>query len=97
MFFIKSAALATDFFVTDPAEIRSAVQQAQPGDTLTMKNGYWKDVQIIFEGNGTETDSILLRAETPGMVRITGRSYLRIGGEYLIVKGLFKIRVTITM
>jgi poly(beta-D-mannuronate) lyase len=61
---------------------------AQPGDTLVMKNGIWHNQNILFEGNGAEGDSILLRAETPGYVILNGSSRLIIDGSYLKVDGL---------
>lgn len=61
---------------------------AQPGDTLIMRAGIWVDQQIKFVGNGTADKPIVLLAEEGGKVFITGKSYLRIAGEYLIVDGL---------
>ncbi len=80
--------LATDYLVSTPAEIKSAMTKAQPGDTLTMKNGVWNNAEIIFQGNGTAAKPILLRVEKPGYVILTGNSILRIGGSYLVVDGL---------
>jgi len=80
---------ANDYYVNNSAEISSAMTQAQPGDTLTMANGIWVHQDIDFIGNGTENDPILLRAETPGSVILTGRSRMDIAGSYLIVDGLY--------
>ena len=79
---------ATDYYVTSAGEISSAMVVAQPGDTLTMANGVWQDSYIIFDGNGEEGNPILLRAETPGFVNLTGNARLRIAGSYLVVDGL---------
>ncbi len=65
------------------------MQIAQPGDTLTMTEGEWIDQRIVFQGNGAEGDSILLRAQRPGYVILTGTSTLRISGDYLKVDGLY--------
>jgi poly(beta-D-mannuronate) lyase len=83
------SALATEYYVTTPGEITSVMYVAQPGDTLTMANGVWTDALIVFEGNGTEEQPILLRSETPGDVILSGSSNLRIAGDYLIVDGLY--------
>jgi poly(beta-D-mannuronate) lyase len=80
--------LAEDYLVHNRGEISSAMNQAQPGDTLTMANGVWQDQNIDFSGSGVEGDSILLRAETPGHVILNGSSRLSIDGEYLKVDGL---------
>ena len=64
------------------------MDNAQPGDTLTMSNGIWTNEQITFKGDGVKGDSILLRVETPGHVLLTGNSRLSINGTYLKVDGL---------
>ncbi len=80
---------AEEFFVSSASEISSTLAIAQPGDTLTMTNGRWTDVDIRFDGNGTEEAPILLRAQTPGRVILDGSSQLRIGGNWMVVDGLF--------
>ena len=71
------AVLAKDYLVTSQKEYRSAHKKLKPGDNIILKDGEWNDFQMIA-----------LRAETPGGVKITGRSNLRIGGAYLAVSGL---------
>ena len=70
-------------------EFREAVRHAQPGDTITMANGIWRDANLVFDADGAVGDSITVRAETPGEVILTGQSRLRIGGQYLKVEGLW--------
>jgi len=65
-----------------------AVKSAEPGDTITLANGVWKDFEILFTGEGTEEKPIRLTAETKGEVILTGQSNLRIAGEHLEVSGL---------
>ncbi|TAN00072.1 MAG: hypothetical protein EPN39_05140, partial [Chitinophagaceae bacterium] len=48
--------------VNNAYDISKAMQSAKPGDTLVMQNGIWKDQKIIFEGNGTENNPIVLMA-----------------------------------
>ena len=74
--------------VADAKELNEAIANAEPGTTITMANGVWKDVQIKFVANGTEEKPITLRAETPGQVIIQGQSDLKLGGTYLNVDGL---------
>jgi len=75
--------------VQNDAELNNAIKNAQPGDEIVMANGAWKDVQIYFSGKGTKGNPITLRAEKPGQVTIEGQSFLKIGGEYLVIKGLY--------
>jgi poly(beta-D-mannuronate) lyase len=78
-----------EYYVINANEIRTAMTQAQPGDTITMANSIWVDEDIDFDGNGTENNPIILRAETPGNVILTGKSRMDISGSYLIVDGLY--------
>jgi poly(beta-D-mannuronate) lyase len=77
-----------EFIVSNPSQISSRMSTSLPGDTLTMANGVWNNVTILFEGNGTQGNPILLRVQTKDQVIISGTSYLKIGGNYLIVDGL---------
>ncbi|MDZ7373241.1 MAG: T9SS type A sorting domain-containing protein [candidate division KSB1 bacterium] len=81
-------ARATDYLVHNLSEFNDAVRKLAPGDTVTLANGIWKDANLIFRANGTASDSIVLRAENPGHVFLTGSSVLRIAGEFLLVDGL---------
>lgn len=83
------SAFATSFYTTNSNEIKNASAQASPGDTIIMAEGLWFDEHIVFSGNGTGEAPILLLAETPGRVILSGTSTLRISGEHLVVSGLY--------
>ncbi len=85
---VVSAAWADVYPVTSPQQITTVMASAKPGDTLTMANGTWTNVLIAFAGHGDSLNPIVLRAETPGQVLVTGASNLRISGSWLIVEGL---------
>jgi len=76
-------------FVKNVEELNEAISENAPGDEIVMANGIWEDAQIKLYGNGTKENPITLRAETPGEVIIQGESNLRLGGEFLVVDGLF--------
>ncbi|OWW26066.1 alginate lyase [Zobellia sp. OII3] len=78
-------------YVKNSTELNEAIDQANPGDEIIMANGDWNDVQIRFLGYGKEGRPITLKAETPGKVFIGGKSDLKLGGEYLVVNGLYFI------
>ncbi|SIS74676.1 poly(beta-D-mannuronate) lyase [Zobellia uliginosa] len=80
-----------EIYVKNITELNKAIDQANPGDEIIMANGDWKDVQIRFLGYGKEGQPITLKAETPGKVLIGGKSDLKLGGEYLVVNGLYFI------
>jgi len=79
---------AGEYIVSSATEIYALINSVQPGDTITMRNGLWEDQHIVFHANGTEDLQILLRAETPGFVRLQGSSYLEFSGSWITVDGL---------
>lgn len=79
---------AESALVRTPTEFAAAVGRLQPGDTLTLADGEWRDFQIVFTGQGTEDRPITLTAQTPGGVSITGRSNLSLAGAHLVVSNL---------
>lgn len=78
----------TDLLVKTLEEFDAAVQNLQPGDTLVLANGTWRDVELRFMGSGTAEQPITLRAEDAGKVVISGQSNLALSGEYLVVRDL---------
>jgi poly(beta-D-mannuronate) lyase len=62
-----------------------------------MANGIWADEDIDFFGNGEDGQPILLRAETPGHVILTGKSRMDIYGSYLVVDGLYFLNGSLTL
>lgn len=77
-----------DVLVSSNEELYKALKETNPGDNIILKNGVWKDVKIKFRGKGTKNNPITLKAETAGQVSIEGVSYVKIGGEYLVVEGI---------
>ena len=85
---VGCGASAAEIRVTSQQEYRDAVKTLQPGDTIVLADGEWRDFEILFIGEGTAERPITLTAETKGQVLITGQSNLRIAGKYLVVSGL---------
>jgi poly(beta-D-mannuronate) lyase len=71
-----------------PAELTAAIRAAKAGDTVVMRDGAWRDLDLVFTGHGREGQPITLRAQTPGKVLLTGASRLQIFGRHLVVDGL---------
>lgn len=69
-------------------EFNEAVKKAKPGTKITLANGVWEDVELVFEGHGTKENPITLSVEEKGKVTLEGASNLQIAGEYLIIEGL---------
>lgn len=75
--------------VNNIEELNTAIENSKAGDHIVLANGVWKDVEIKFRGQGTLKNPIILSAETAGKVSIEGESYLKLGGQYLMVEGLY--------
>jgi poly(beta-D-mannuronate) lyase len=80
---------AADVLVKDRGALAAAIKAAQPGDTISLADGTWRDAAIQFAARGTDGRPITLRAEHPGKVVLSGESRLSIAGQYLVVDGLF--------
>ncbi len=74
--------------VKDINAFQAAVKAAQPGDKIVLANGVWKDVELIFTGQGSAEQPITLTVQEKGKVTLEGQSNLRLAGEYLHVEGL---------
>ena len=95
-FKITAIVLLSSFFViAQPVmvstidEFNSAIKKVSSGGTVILKNGEWRDVTLNAHGNGTKQSPIVVKAETPGKVLITGDSSLNIYGTHVIVSGLW--------
>lgn len=88
LFLIVSLTKAADVLVSTPQELKSAVAKAKPGDVVLLKNKVWNDVQLVVSGKGTKEKPIWIKPENGDQVQISGKSNLKIGGEFIIIKGL---------
>jgi len=79
---------AAERLVTTPAELNAGIRTAKPGDMIVLRDGVWRDLNLMFTGEGRPNQPITLRAQTPGKVVLSGNSRLQIGGRYLTVEGL---------
>lgn len=80
---------AQEIKVASIEAFNAAVKSVKPGEVIILKNGVWKDVKLNAGGFGTEDAPIIIKAETPGEVIISGNSTLNIYGEHVIVSGLW--------
>ncbi len=87
--FLSVICFSSTTVVKNMDELNAANAKAQPGDTIILQNGEWQHVTIKLDCKGTEALPILFKAQTPGKVIITGNSRLKLGGNYIIVDGLF--------
>src|ERR1041385_3298610 len=85
---LSSKLTAAEFSVSSASEISRLTPNLKPGDALVLKDGIWKDQAIVLEARGTGQNPVTLRAETVGKVILTGKSSLKITGEFVVVSGL---------
>jgi poly(beta-D-mannuronate) lyase len=79
---------AKEYFVESKEAYFEIASSLKAGDSVVLKNGVWTDFEILFKGAGVEESPIVLRAETPGQVILSGQSNLRLSGNFLLVSGL---------
>lgn len=85
----KDNSIKNNHYVNDIHELNSAIKNAVAGDEIVLANGVWNNAEINFYGHGTGKKPITLRAETSGKVFVEGKSFLHLGGEHLVVDGLY--------
>jgi poly(beta-D-mannuronate) lyase len=83
-----SSAHAKTIDVRNMSELEAAIKAAQPGDTIQMASGEWRDAVINFNASANEKLPTTLKASVPGQVALTGKSKLRLNAPYLVVDGL---------
>ena len=74
--------------VRTPAEYSKISKDLEAGDTVVLASGEWHDFDMVVRGDGTSSEPITVKAQTPGEVILTGQSSLRLAGEHLLVSGL---------
>ena len=76
----------TTYNISNPEDLENETYVA--GDVIILANGiYDTDERIDFVGNGTASNPIIFRAESPGGVKFTGGLQMNIGGDYVVVDG----------
>ena len=85
--YLTTFALAKDYLVSDIKILNKTIKHLKAGDTITIKDGIYKNVKINFRANATKKAPIILKAQHKGKVIFAGKTFLSIKGNYLIVDG----------
>ncbi|MBS0479340.1 MAG: polysaccharide lyase 6 family protein, partial [Proteobacteria bacterium] len=80
--------MAREVLVRDQRGFAAAAKGVQPGDRIILADGEWRDFQIKLVAEGTAAKPVVLTAEHPGKVVLTGQSSLAIAGRYIAVSNL---------
>lgn len=83
-----TTAVSREVLVNTPKEFKQALNTLQPGDVVLLRDGEWRDAELVIEANGTAEAPITVRAEHPGRVLLTGNSSIRLGGSHVVLDGL---------
>ena len=74
--------------VNNTTELNNAVAGASPGTTITLADGTWNNTFIDINKNGTSSAPIIIKAQNPGAVLMTGNSKVLMSGSYITLSGL---------
>ena len=85
----SSVLRAREITVKDQTGLSSALDAAQPGDTVKLMPGEWKDVAFTIKRGGAEGRPILIQAQDPGKTILTGNTKLEFDAPYVTVDGVF--------
>lgn len=66
-----------------------AVNSAEAGSVITIKDGVYKDIQLIVRKSGRSGQPIHIKAENPGKVIFSGDAKVELRGDHLILEGIF--------
>jgi len=88
--------MARDVFVQTSAQLNAALQELRPGDAVILKNGTWRDANLVVTRGGAPDNPVTIRAESPGGVILTGASVLALNAAYVTVDGLLFHGGTVT-
>ncbi len=79
---------AKEVLVSTQKQLENAVAAAAPGDTVVIHDGTWPDCTIKLQASGTPEHPVTVKAQTPGAVKLTGKTRVDISGAHLVVTGL---------
>lgn len=71
-----------------PEDLRALCAKVQPGDTIQLPDGEWKDAELRLRVSGTAELPVTIRTSEYGKHQFTGNSLLDLNGEHVVVEGL---------
>lgn len=87
--FTTTLSFAQNKTVQNAAELQQAAKAAHPGDTIFLANKEWKDASLIIQSKGSKEHPVVIMPQTIGGIFFSGKSDLRIGGEYIVMYGFY--------
>lgn len=74
--------------VSSNKEVYKALDSLKPGDTLCLKDGSYKNIQLIIHQSGKPGNLIYIKAAHPGKVFFTGDVRVALRGRFLVLDGI---------
>ena len=79
---------AAEILISPKSNLKESLSNVKAGDAIVLANGTWQDTKLTFDSlSGTADQPILIRAQTPGKVVLTGSVEFRVSGSHVIVSG----------
>lgn len=88
-FLVVTPIYAKDIRVGTVAEIYQFVNKLNPGDRLLLKDGIYKNIQLVVLVSGQHESPVHVTAENPGKVYFTGDAKVELRGDYIILRGIY--------
>lgn len=94
MFVLPETTYAATVLVSTRSELVSALSSATAGTEIVIKNGTYNELgEIHVTKSGTAINKIVLRPQTPGGVRFTGKVTFYFQGSYIVIKDFYFDRI----
>jgi poly(beta-D-mannuronate) lyase len=74
------------YHVDSKFQLENVTSGLLPGDTVLLASKTWMNEEVVFQGNGTESDPIVFMAEEPGNTIFSGTSRMKIAGSFLVAR-----------
>ena len=92
LFFLTLNAHSVTHNVLQIEDFKSKLEIANPGDEVVVKNGEYPDVNFSCTVQGSASDPIIIRPESPGGVKFTGISGFEFSGQYFEIRDFYFFR-----
>jgi poly(beta-D-mannuronate) lyase len=88
---VAPASIVCTVVASSIAALAAALVAPAPGSTLCLADGTYTDANLAFVASGTAARPIVITAQNPGRVILTGRTQISMGGSFATLQG-FVIR-----
>jgi len=88
LFIIISLSNAQEYLVKDIKEYNQVVKKIKAGDSIILKDGIWRDVDLVLKAKGSKQHPIIIKSQHKQKVIIEGKSSLTIRGRFIYIKDL---------